>query len=248
MLWRSLLHKEYRLLATPAFFAALTASWLALGLYLASGLVEYQAIAPKLAGLENRRGATETLLGSAAQLLQWLMILWTIYFGARSLAGEKLWHTDVLLRGVRGGLPRLLVSKTIVLLSALTLLTLPFWQTVAWIARSNLWDGKLLLALLLAQIFIALYAALLSLTISASQKQPLPASLLLALIWLLLWLLPVLTTNPPWLVQILRWLSPFEHLSLLYRGIATVQTLIYIALHSLLFITLMPLLWTRDTR
>ena len=103
MLWRSLLHKEYRLLATPAFFAALTASWLALGLYLASGLVEYQAIAPKLAGLENRRGATETLLGSAAQLLQWLMILWTIYFGARSLAGEKLWHTDVLLRGVRVG-------------------------------------------------------------------------------------------------------------------------------------------------
>ena len=41
MLWRSLLHKEYRLLATPAFFAALTASWLTLGLYLASGLVEY---------------------------------------------------------------------------------------------------------------------------------------------------------------------------------------------------------------
>ena len=149
---------------------------------------------------------------------------------------------------MRNGLPRLLVSKTVVLLSALTLLTLPFWLTVAWIARSNLWDGKLLLALLLAQIFIALYAALLSLTISASQKQPLPASLLLALIWLLLWLLPVLTTNPPWLVQILRWLSPFEHLSLLYRGIATVQTLIYIAIHSLLFITLMPLLWTRDTR
>lgn len=50
MLWRSLLHKEYCLLATLAFFAALTASWLALGLYLASGLVEYQAIAPKLAG------------------------------------------------------------------------------------------------------------------------------------------------------------------------------------------------------
>ena len=82
------------------------------------------------------------------------------------LQAKKLWHTDVLLRGVRGGLPRLLVSKTVVLLSALTLLTLPFWLTVAWIARSNLWDGKLLLALLLAQIFIALYAALLSLTIS----------------------------------------------------------------------------------
>ena len=119
MLWRSLLHKEYRLLATPAFFAALTASWLTLGLYLASGLVEYQAIAPKLAGLENRRGATETLLGSATQLLQWLMILWSIYFGARSLAGERIWHTDVLLRGVRGGAWRLLLTKTVVLLAAL---------------------------------------------------------------------------------------------------------------------------------
>ena len=73
-MWRSLLRKEIRLLATPAFFVALTASWFALGWFLISGLLEYQAIAPKLAGLENRRGATETLLGSATQLLQWLMI------------------------------------------------------------------------------------------------------------------------------------------------------------------------------
>ena len=101
-MWRSLFRKECRLLATPAFFVALTASWFTLGWFLISGLLEYQAIAPKLAGLENRRGATETLLGSATQLLQWLMILWSIYFGARSLAGERLWHTDVLLRGVRG--------------------------------------------------------------------------------------------------------------------------------------------------
>ena len=226
-MWRSLFRKECRLLATPAFFVALTASWFTLGWFLISGLLEYQAIAPKLAGLENRRGATETLLGSATQLLQWLMILWSIYFGARSLAGERLWHTDVLLRGVRGGAWRLLLTKTVVLITA--------------------WDGGLLLALLLAQIFTAGYAALLALTVSASQKQPLPASLLLALLWLLLWLLPVLTTTPPWAVEILRWFSPFEHVALLYRGIASMQTLVFAAMHLLLFATLIPLFWNRNT-
>lgn len=246
-MWRSLFRKECRLLATPAFFVALTASWFTLGWFLISGLLEYQAIAPKLAGLENRRGATETLLGSATQLLQWLMILWSIYFGARSLAGERLWHTDVLLRGVRGGAWRLLLTKTVVLLAALALLALPFWLFAAWLARSNAWDGALLLALMLAQIFVAGYAALLALTVSASQKQPLPASLLLALLWLLLWLLPVLTTTPPWAVEILRWFSPFEHVALLYRGIASMQTLVFAAMHLLLFATLIPLFWNRNT-
>ena len=246
-MWRSLFRKECRLLATPAFFVALTASWFTLGWFLISGLLEYQAIAPKLAGLENRRGATETLLGSATQLLQWLMILWSIYFGARGLAGERLWHTDVLLRGVRGGAWRLLLTKTVVLLAALALLALPFWLFAAWLARSSTWDGALLLALLLAQIFTAGYAALLALTVSASQKQPLPASLLLALLWLLLWLLPVLTTTPPWAVEILRWFSPFEHVALLYRGIASMQTLVFAAMHLLLFATLIPLFWNRNT-
>ena len=232
-MWRSLLRKECRLLATPAFFVALTASWFALGWFLISGLLEYQAIAPKLAGLENRRGATETLLGSATQLLQWLMILWSIYFGARSLAGERLWHTDVLLRGVRGGAWRLLLTKTVVLITALALLALPFWLFTAWLARSSAWDGGLLLALLLAQIFTAGYAALLA--------------LLLALLWLLLWLLPVLTTTPPWAVEILRWFSPFEHVALLYRGIASMQTLVFAAMHLLLFATLIPLFWNRNT-
>ena len=232
-MWRSLFRKECRLLATPAFFVALTASWFTLGWFLISGLLEYQAIAPKLAGLENRRGATETLLGSATQLLQWLMILWSIYFGARSLAGERLWHTDVLLRGVRGGAWRLLLTKTVVLITALALLALPFWLFAAWLARSSAWDGALLLALLLAQIFVAGYAALLALTVSASQKQ--------------LWLLPVLTTTPPWAVEILRWFSPFEHVALLYRGIASMQTLVFAAMHLLLFATLIPLFWNRNT-
>mgnify|MGYP001676674349 FL=1 len=105
----------------------------------------------------------------------------------------------------------------------------------------------MLLALLLAQIFTAGYAALLALTVSASQKQPLPASLLLALLWLLLWLLPVLTTTPPWAVEMLRWFSPFEHVALLYRGIASMQTLVFAAMHLLLFATLIPLFWNRNT-
>lgn len=246
-MWPSLLRKECRLLATPAFFVALTAAWFALGWFLISGLLEYQAIAPKLAGLENRRGATETLLGSATQLLQWLMILYSIYFGARSLASERLWHTDVLLRGVRGGTWRLLLMKTIVLLATLALLALPFWLFVAWLARTSHWDSGLLQAQALAQLFIALYAALLALTVSASQKQPLPASLLLALLWLMLWLLPVLTTTPQWAVELLRWFSPFEHLALLYRGIASMQTLTFAAIHLLLFATLIPLFWNRNT-
>lgn len=245
-MWPSLLRKECRLLATPAFFVALTAAWFALGWFLISGLLEYQAIAPKLAGLENRRGATETLLGSATQLLQWLMILYSIYFGARSLASERLWHTDVLLRGVRGGTWRLLLMKTIVLLAALALLALPFWLFVAWLARTSHWDSGLLQAQALAQLFIALYAALLALTVSASQKQPLPASLLLALLWLMLWLLPVLTTTPQWAVELLRWFSPFEHLALLYRGIASMQTLTFATIHLLLFATLIPLFWNRN--
>ena len=100
---------------------------------------------------------------------------------------------------------------------------------------------------MLAQIFVAGYAALLALTVSASQKQPLPASFLLALLWLLLWLLPVLTTTPPWAVEILRWFSPFEHVALLYRGIASMQTLVFAAMHLLLFATLIPLFWNRNT-
>ena len=77
---------------------------------------------------------------------------------AQSSPVSVLWHTDVLLRGVRGGAWRLLLTKTVVLITALALLALPFWLFTAWLARSSAWDGALLLALLLAQIFTAGYA------------------------------------------------------------------------------------------
>ncbi|MDO4642596.1 MAG: hypothetical protein Q4A74_02020 [Cardiobacteriaceae bacterium] len=246
-MWRAHLYKEYRLLGTPVFFIALAISWFALGWFLVSGLLEYQAIAAKLAGLENKRGATETLLGSASRVLQWLMILWSIYFGARCLASERLWHTDALLYGVRGGFYRLVFSKILVLMSAQGLLCLPFWLFAYWLSLSSAWDHCLLVALALAQVFLVFYTTLLSLVVSATQKQPLPASLLLALLWLLLWLLPVLTTTPLWLVEILRWFSPFEHIALLHRGIASMQTLIFFVIHCLFFATLIPLFWTRET-
>lgn len=246
-MWRSVFYKELRLLMTPVFFVALAVAWFALGWFLISGLLEYQAIAAKLAALQNRRGATETLLGSATKVIQWLMILWTLYFGARSLANEKQWHTHLLLCGMQQAQKCLLILKTLVLIGSVLLLTLPFWLFVLWVMHSSIWDGGLLISQALGQIFIAVYAGLLALTVSASRHQALPASLLLALIWLLLWLAPVLTTTPLWLVELLRWFSPFEHAALLYRGILSSQTLVFIIIHGLLFATLMPIFWAKDS-
>lgn len=223
---RAQLAKEWRLLLTPGFGLALSFCWLALGWYLLAGLEEYNAIAGQLAQLENRRGATEMYLGAANQWLQTLMVLWSIYFGARSLAQERQWQTQTLHYG--SDWTPFLWAKALVLGTCLLLLTLPFWLVVLWLQSGVHWDGPLLAAQALGQLFFLLFALGLSLSISATQSQALSASLLTALAWLLLWLAPTLSTSPAWLPLLLRYLSPFEHFQLLQQGIVALQTGAYL--------------------
>lgn len=235
------LRKEWRLLFSPTLLIALALAWLALGWFLLALLQEYQAIAAQLAQLENRRGATEMLLGTANDFVKWLMVLWSIFFGARSLAVERQWHTLTLYYGLSWR--NFYLAKALLLTLALLLLTLPFWLTAGGLAAGVSWDKPLLLSYLLGQLFFIVFAVGLSLTISAGQSQGLSASLLTALCWLLLWLSPTLSSTPPWLPVLMRYLSPFEHFQLLQQGILSVQTIFYAAFTTGIFIMAVPYFW-----
>lgn len=243
MRWREAISKEWRLLCGGAFYVVMLMIWFALSVYLLAAFEAYQDLAPKLAQLSNQRGATEMLLVQGSGVVVWLIILFSVYFAARSLSMEREWQTDGLWRAVRG---RVLLAKIAVLVCACGLIALPFWLFVAALTPGTDWDNGLLMAMALAQGLITLYALLLAL--SASAKLPaLIASLLLALLWLLLWLMPVLVSSPDWLVAIMRWLSPFEHVGLLHQGMLSVQTLVFIVLHTLCFSTLISLFLTEES-
>ncbi|MDO4435539.1 MAG: hypothetical protein Q4B71_03865 [Cardiobacteriaceae bacterium] len=244
-MWNALIRKEWRLLATPSYFLTISLVWLLLGWYFAAGLQEYQAIATKLAQLENQRGASDMILGSAQQILQLLMLAWSLYFGAKIVAQERQWQTHTLLRGVQGSDTLWLCSKALWLMFSLCLLTLPFWAFVAYLSLANavVWDTGLLISQALAQLLLILYATGIALTFSSSQNQTLSASLGLALIYLLLWLAPLFIQSPLWLTESLKFLSPFEHLALLNRGILSFATLNFLLLHLAIFITLTPIHW-----
>lgn len=244
-MWKALYRKEWRLLASPSYFLSLSLTWLLLGWYFAAGLQEYQAIATKLAQLENQRGASDLLLGSGQQLLQLLMLAWSVYFGARCVAQEKQWHTHTLLRGVAGADGAWLWSKALCLGISLGIITLPYWFFAGylWLVGAVVWDGGLLLSHALAQCLLIVYATGAALALSSSQSQALSASLCLALWYLMLWLLPLFIQSPLWLTESLKFISPFEHLTLLNRGIISFTTFNFLILHIFIFITLTPLHW-----
>lgn len=246
MRWRNWLAKEWRLLLTPAMLWAILLLWLGEVVYLLAAVEAYNALADQLARLSNRRGATQMLLAHASGVVNWLMVVWLVYFGARSLAQERLWGTDCLWCFRHGYHWRLLLSKAVVLLLGLVLVALPYWLWVIGLTLGTDWDNGLLFGIALGQVLMACYGVALALAVSAACVQPLTASLLLGLIWLLLWLLPVLASSPQWLNAMLRWLSPFEHVALLQQGILSSQTGIFFVMMLLAMATLTTIFWIKE--
>lgn len=240
------LAKEWRLLMTPAMLWGVLLLWLVEAVYLLAALDAYNAMADQLARLSNRRGATQMLLAHAGSIVNALMVIWTLYFGARSFAQERQWGTDVLWRLQRGQHKRVLLAKALALLISLGLVVLPYWLWVGVLSLGTEWDHGLFVGIILAQALFAFYAVGMALTVSAASTQPLTASLILALVWLLLWLLPVLSSSPPWLNAMLRWLSPFEHAALLQQGIVSSQTGGFMAVMCLAMATLTSIFWIKE--
>ena len=239
------LGKSWRLLATPFFWVALGVAWLLFSLYLLLSLQEYQAISPMLAGLDNQPGATVLLLGQGMHALQWLMVVWTVFFVARLFAGERQWITFHLRRTSLvcrdwGWLGYLCVTWL-----ALLLLTVPFWLLVAILTPTVVWDVHLLAAYALLQMGFAAYAVLLAAMLAVWPGQIITASLLVAITWMSLWLLPVLTSQPEWLVALLQWFSPFSHNALLIDGLWSAQTVLFFLLHAGFFLTWIAMGWKR---
>lgn len=237
--------KAWRLLATPFFWAALVVVWLLLGLYLLLLLQEYLAIAPTLAGLENQPGATQWLLGQGARAVQWLMVVWSVFFVSRLFAGERQWMTYHLRRTSLARPRAGWTAYVAVVWLGMLLLTVPFWLIVVVLAPAVQWDVALLSAYALAQGCFAAYATLLSATLAVWPGQMVTAALLAGLVWLVLWLLPVLTSSPEWLVAILQWLSPFSHVALLFDGLVSGQSMLFFALHALFFLSWIDVGWSK---
>lgn len=241
----SMIGKSWRLLATPFFWVALGVAWALFALYMLMVLQEYLAISPMLAGLENQPGATHMLLGQGARAVQWLMVLWSVFFVPRLFAGERQWLTYHLRRT---SLARRSIgwwSHVAVAGLALLLLALPFWVFVAGLSPVVQWDGGLLAAYAFMQIFFAAYAVGLAAMLSIWPRQMLTASLLVGLVWLVLWLLPVLTSSPEWLVALLQWFSPFSHQALLMDGLVSVQSVVFWGLHMIFFATWLDIGWSK---
>ncbi len=238
--------KEWRMLMWPAGTFAMALAWFILAIILLSYLQEYQSIAIELSNLSNQRGATELLLVQANQAVLNMMILWSIYFGARSFALERQWSSDILYFGTCRLIWRVMYYKIAVLGVTMALISLPFWVFYMGLIRASGWDNGVVFGIFLAQLVMILYAGLLSLAVSVVIAQALTGSLILALIWLFLWLAPTLVTQPDALVSMLRWVSPFEHTALLVRGMISGQTLIFVLLHSLIFMTLISIYWVKD--
>lgn len=238
--------KEWRMLMLPVGVWAMALAWFVLALFLLNYFLEYQAIAVKLAGLSNQRGATQLLLVQANQLVLYWLVLWSLFFGARSFSLERQWHCDYLYVGSRRLLWRILGFKIATLLGSMLLLTLPFWVFFLGLWDATQWQGALVWGIVLAQVLIIGYAGLLSLLVSVLCAQALTASLVLALIWLFLWVAPTLISQPQAWVAMLQWLSPFEHVQLLMQGVVHSQTLMFVLVHWLIFMTLLPIYWVKD--
>ncbi|SUO92996.1 hypothetical protein [Suttonella ornithocola] len=235
---KNLLYKEYYLQASLLSLGMLTLIWTIFALYFLAAFQEYQHLAPQLAQLENRRGATQMLLLPVNQLVIWIIITWSVFFAARTISQEYQWQTITLYPKYLGGFFYQIIFKIIVLIIILTTLIISFWFGVAWLSQGTQFDNGLLIGFLASQILTIAYAIGLSLTISIILKQNTSASMCCAIIWLLWWLLPLLFNSPASLVAMLQWLSPFAHNDLLMQGQFTLQTLIFIILHIIFFLSL----------
>lgn len=218
--------KEWYLQSSAAALWLRLALWLGFALFFLAAYQQYQEIAPQLAQLENRRGATQMLLVPVHQFLLHLMLLWAVFFGARALAQEFEWQTLSFRLG------QTLALKAAVLYANLLLLTLPFWLSVAYLALGSDWDRGLLYGLAAAQFGFAAYLVALMWALAACLRHSVTTALAAAVLLLLLWLAPLLLHEPPLLANMLQWLSPFSHIALLNQGIFHVQTAIFALLHA----------------
>lgn len=238
-LWR----RECYILSAPLPVAAGVLAWFAWGLYFLAALQEYQAQAPRLAALSTPRGASEMLLLPANRLLLWLLALWIVFFAARSIGGEYALDTMGLYRR---RFATLLFAKAGALLLFGALLALPFWVCVAWLSAGTRFDCGVLVGVAAAQALILIYCCAMGCGIALWLKQPLGSALLGALLLVLSWLLPTLVPSPAGLVAMFRWLSPFAHAELLAGGWFTLQSALFIALHSIFFISLIACFHLED--
>lgn len=229
-LWR----KECHVFCAPLPVASVVLAWIAWGLYFLAAFQEYQVLAPRLAALSTPRGASEMLLLPTNQLLLWLLALWLVFFAARSIGEEYTLGTMGMYR--RRFVAALCAKAGTAFLFG-ALFVLPFWVCVFWLSRGTRFDHGVLVGVAAAQILILLYCCLMACVIALWLKQPLGGALLGALLLVLSWLLPNLVSSPAGLVAMLQWLSPFAHAELLCRGEFSLQSLVFIVLHSAFFVS-----------
>ena len=237
---KTLLEKELFLNFSPLASVVLLLFYFSWAVHFFFFFQEYQAIASQLALLENKRGATQMLLGSGNSLIIFQIVAWSIFFGARNFALEYEWLTFRLFGDC-------LLEKFLVLIFSLALITLPFWLAVFFLGFGTNWDEGLLFGLFLSQIIFIFYSSLLAVCISISLKQGISSSLFLGIIWLLLYLLPLIIHEPELLTNLLQWFSPFEQTKLLQKGIFHIQSLMFFILHGLFFISYLGILQNDDT-
>lgn len=233
---RALWDKDWRLLLSHYGIFAFIAIAFFQGLYFLVAYQEYVEIAPALAKLSNRKGASEMLLAPVSDLLIYLLILWSIFFATRLLAQEYEWRTAALWGSAQEG--KALASKGLVLLSSMLLLIAPFWIGVGFLSLGTQFDTGILVGIFCAQLLMIAYALGLAFVLSLWLKQAVMAALLCFLFWLGIYLAPILLLSPLSLQMMVRWLSPFSHSHLLQQGIFSLQTGLFVLLQGCLFVSL----------
>ncbi|MBP3194273.1 MAG: hypothetical protein J6M05_01205 [Cardiobacteriaceae bacterium] len=235
---KALFLKELYQFFSPLAVFSLAGIWLFWGICFFVFFEQYQALAAKLAMLENRRGATQMLLVTANNLLMWLLVAWVIFFASKTVATEFEQQTFRLLPRHLGGFVRSLKYKFLVILLSIALLVLPFWLAVFALSFATDWDLGQVFGIFLTQVLFAVYAASSAILAALFLRQGVASALFLALFWLLLYVLPLIIYEPASLAAVVQWFSPFSHAQLLSAGIFHIQTLTFILLNAFFFISL----------
>ncbi len=238
-LWR----KEWFLLSSPWAMALWAMAWLAFALVMLAAFQEYQALAPKLAGLDLPRGASDMLLGSVSRVLFWLQALWGVLLASRLLADEYQQGTIHLYRRYKGVL---IAMKALAVFFSTMGLGVAFWLSVVWLSQGTRFDPGVLFGIACAQGLVCLYATGLGLAIASIFRHALASALFSALLLVLLWLLPGLISSPAVLVEMSQWFSPFAHANLLVAGQFVGQTLVFALLHGVYFFSLIVCFYLKD--
>lgn len=237
-LFRHYFRKESYLLFTPLAAALASLFSVAWTLYFLTAYHTYHTMAARLASLSVPKGATQVLLTPLSDVMLWFIALWCCFFMARLLGVEI---TTGSMRYFRAHYGQWLCAKMLAVIASAACLALPFWVAVIWLSFGTQFDAAMLAGMALAQVMMALFATLLSSAVTCFLRQALAGALLAILLLVLLWLLPKVLLSPPTLQALAAWFSPFAHAGLLNVGQFNIQTLLFIVLSSVYFISL--LIW-----